>query len=165
MSWSKEYRREYMKQYRQEHKEHIKESKRIYRQKHKEEIAEKQKKRNEKWYQNNKELAAKRKKKWYKTGKGKALSQRTGFKRRTNYKGVINTLTHQEWKDILIKFDFKCVYCGCSFNKNNPPTKDHRIPISKGGQNIKENVVPACKSCNSKKYNHIFEEEDKNDNR
>ncbi|MCK4464389.1 MAG: HNH endonuclease [Bacteroidales bacterium] len=38
----------------------------------------------------------------------------------------------------------------------NRETKDHVIPISKGGDNTKENIVPACQSCNSKKFNKIF---------
>ena len=40
------------------------------------------------------------------------------------------------------------------------PTKDHVIPISKGGHNTKENIVPACQSCNNKKYNKILEVEE-----
>lgn len=30
-------------------------------------------------------------------------------------------------------------------------TMDHIIPISRGGQSIKSNVVPSCKECNNKK--------------
>ncbi|MEZ4578779.1 MAG: HNH endonuclease [Desulfobacterales bacterium] len=28
---------------------------------------------------------------------------------------------------------------------------DHIVPISKGGQSTKNNVVPCCKTCNSEK--------------
>ena len=35
-------------------------------------------------------------------------------------------------------------------------TQDHVIPLSKGGQHIKENIVPACPSCNSKKGNRML---------
>ena len=28
---------------------------------------------------------------------------------------------------------------------------DHLIPIVRGGRSVKENLVPACKDCNSKK--------------
>lgn len=40
----------------------------------------------------------------------------------------------------------QCVYCG-----RNANTVDHIIPISKGGKNEYDNLVPCCKSCNSSK--------------
>lgn len=39
-----------------------------------------------------------------------------------------------------------CVYCG-----KPAETVDHIVPICKGGQDIVENLVPCCKSCNSSK--------------
>ena len=42
------------------------------------------------------------------------------------------------------------------FNLFDRPTRDHVIPISKGGNNTKENIVPACGSCNSKKKDKIL---------
>jgi len=50
----------------------------------------------------------------------------------------------------------KCAYCGIDFDENNLPTRDHIIPISKGGDNTKENVIPACRICNAKKGNKIL---------
>lgn len=69
---------------------------------------------------------------------------------------VINTLTAKEWIDILKEYKFKCAYCGKEFNLFDRPTRDHVIPISKGGHNTKENVVPACGSCNSKKHDKLL---------
>ncbi len=43
-----------------------------------------------------------------------------------------------------------CHYC----NRSTPPrdlTMDHIVPLSRGGRSVKGNVVPACKSCNTKK--------------
>ena len=37
------------------------------------------------------------------------------------------------------------------------PTKDHIIPRSKGGYNIKENIIPACRCCNAKKHNKTLD--------
>jgi len=47
-----------------------------------------------------------------------------------------------------------CVYCGSGENLHN----DHLIPKSKGGPNIIDNIVLACRKCNSsKKDKDIFE--------
>ncbi len=43
-----------------------------------------------------------------------------------------------------------CLYCGCSFNKSEL-TRDHVLPVSKGGPDEWENVVTACWSCNVRK--------------
>ena len=40
-----------------------------------------------------------------------------------------------------------CWYCGAS----EAPTLDHVMPRSRGGADDPENLVPACKSCNSSK--------------
>ena len=85
----------------------------------------------------------------------KAISQRGKTKRRARSKLLINTLTAGEWIDILIKYKFRCAYCGKEFTLFDRETKDHVIPISKNGRNTKENVVPACRSCNSKKHDTI----------
>ena len=89
--------------------------------------------------------------KYRKTEKGKASSQRGHSNRRAKEKLIINTLTSKEWEDILEQYNYRCVYCGVEFNCENLPTRDHVIPISKGGNNVKENIVPACQSCNSRK--------------
>lgn len=43
-----------------------------------------------------------------------------------------------------------CYYCKKKF-KPNELTMDHKIPLSRGGLSIKENLVPCCKECNNKK--------------
>jgi len=95
-------------------------------------------------------------KQYRKTPEGKATSQRGNTKRRVREGNIINTLTSQEWIDILKEYKFKCAYCGKEFTLFDRETKDHVIPISKGGDNTKENVVPACRSCNSKKGTKIY---------
>ena len=95
-------------------------------------------------------------KKYYKTEKGKACNQRARTLRRTKEKTILNTLSFSEWLDILIEYENKCAYCGTKFNDNNRSQRDHIIPISKGGDNTKENVVPSCGSCNSKKGGRLL---------
>lgn len=57
-------------------------------------------------------------------------------------------LTWNQWVEILAYFDHACAYCR---RTDLPLTMDHLVPISKGGPHTQSNVVPACKSCNSKK--------------
>ncbi len=45
-----------------------------------------------------------------------------------------------------------CLYCGQHFNRPQL-TRDHVMPISKGGRDTWENVVSACFHCNSRKAN------------
>lgn len=42
-----------------------------------------------------------------------------------------------------------CCYCNRPFDENNvDKTKDHVIPVSKGGLNVPENKRPCCYNCN-----------------
>lgn len=107
-------------------------------------------------YIDNKENITEQIREYQKSEKGKATRQRAKFKRRTILKHITNTLTSGEWLSILKEYDYRCAYCDVEFEVENMPTKDHIIPISKGGHNTKENIVPACRSCNSKKNNKIL---------
>lgn len=49
-------------------------------------------------------------------------------------------------RSIFARDGHRCQYCG-----NRADSIDHIVPKSKGGKHIWENVVAACKSCNSKK--------------
>lgn len=63
-------------------------------------------------------------------------------------------VTESDWKELLLKFGHQCAYCGSKARI----TKDHVIPISKGGVHEMNNLVPACSSCNSSKSNHLLDE-------
>ncbi len=43
-----------------------------------------------------------------------------------------------------------CHYCGQQFAPE-VLTMDHLVPLSRGGKASRNNVVPACKECNSRK--------------
>ena len=47
---------------------------------------------------------------------------------------------------------YLCMYCGHDFPRPHL-TRDHVLPVSKGGRDVWENVVAACFHCNSRKGN------------
>ena len=53
--------------------------------------------------------------------------------------------------------NYRCMYCGQIFNRAEL-TRDHVTPRSRGGKDIWENVVAACKRCNHTKSNRTPEE-------
>ena len=46
-----------------------------------------------------------------------------------------------------------CHYCEKKF-KPKELTLDHLVPIARGGESTRNNVVPACNECNAKKKLH-----------
>lgn len=76
--------------------------------------------------------------------------QRDEYKRqyRARKKGLLATLTDEEWEQILKDHHYACAYCG---NDECELVKEHWIPTLKGGGYTAENIVPACPRCNSRK--------------
>lgn len=78
--------------------------------------------------------------------------------RSAKVRGARGTHTVEEWKQLLFASSFRCRYCNCrlsyqnlGFPKAERATRDHVIPLKKGGSNDIWNIVPACGSCNSRK--------------
>lgn len=68
-------------------------------------------------------------------------------RRRVRRKSVEGSHSVGEWLLVLWICDNRCAYCGATSRL----TKDHVVPISKGGTDYIENILPACLSCNSRK--------------
>lgn len=68
--------------------------------------------------------------------------------RAAKQQAAINDLTAKQWQTIKQHYGYRCVYCGA---KPRILTQDHLTPLSKGGNHTFSNVVPACRSCNSRK--------------
>jgi 5-methylcytosine-specific restriction endonuclease McrA len=64
-------------------------------------------------------------------------------------KGVAADLTVTQWKNTVNHFNDKCAYC----QKASWDLLEHFIPTALGGATTVSNVVPACNSCNRRKYN------------
>jgi 5-methylcytosine-specific restriction endonuclease McrA len=61
---------------------------------------------------------------------------------------ISGQVTKKAWAEILEYHDHRCAYC---LEKSDELTLDHVIAISRGGEHVPENIVPACRACNSKK--------------
>ena len=68
--------------------------------------------------------------------------------RRARKAGLTSTLTLEQWTRILTTFNNTCAYCGVGDKKLH---QDHFVPILSGGEYTHDNIIPACKSCNSSK--------------
>jgi 5-methylcytosine-specific restriction endonuclease McrA len=88
-------------------------------------------------------------KKYAQSPKGKETKIRGGIKRRSILENVIREFTAQDWAELLLDYDHRCAYC---HKKDLCLTRDHIVPLSKGGHHTKSNIVPACQSCNSRKH-------------
>lgn len=60
---------------------------------------------------------------------------------------------------LILRFKGRCVYCAKAVNPGecqphpDAPSRDHFIPISRGGSRGANNTVLACYDCNQKKGN------------
>ncbi|MBD3260646.1 MAG: adenylyltransferase/cytidyltransferase family protein [Candidatus Altiarchaeales archaeon] len=69
----------------------------------------------------------------------------------------------EEWESVKKRFNYCCAECGIEesaliFQSNSQfsaLTRDHIIPISKGGTDLINNIQPLCISCNAKKRDHL----------
>lgn len=78
-------------------------------------------------------------------------SESDGYNRKKALRAAqkIESHTPQEWNEMLLFFDYKCVKCG----SDDGVLKDHIIPLRFNGLDGINNIQPLCKSCNSGKGN------------
>ncbi len=104
------------------------------------------------WGKNNKEKRKIAKDKW--RDKNKELTNHYAKQYSYRKKCAIGKHSLIEYKEKMKLFSGMCAYC--KIRKAN--TKDHIIPLSKGGSDYIHNIVPACVSCNSSKRDKTLEE-------
>lgn len=78
------------------------------------------------------------------------------LKGKFKYSNRIPPLTNQ---NLFIRDLHTCGYCG-RFVHDDKLTRDHIIPVSKGGKDIWTNVVSSCKKCNNLKDNNLLKDTD-----
>jgi 5-methylcytosine-specific restriction endonuclease McrA len=60
----------------------------------------------------------------------------------------ISDFTLEEWRDRKREFGGRCAYCGIV---PRILSMDHVIPLARGGNHTRANIVPSCVPCNKKK--------------
>jgi 5-methylcytosine-specific restriction endonuclease McrA len=63
----------------------------------------------------------------------------------------VNDFTAKQWRALCKAMGYCCAYCGKKFPFKDL-TQDHITPLAKGGSHTLSNIIPACKSCNSRKW-------------
>ncbi len=107
--------------------------------------------------------AAARAKKWWKehpekrklvVARYEARNPELKLARKARYRGRLlnaaGAFTPEEWEARKIQFGNRCAYCG---QKAKRLTPDHYIPLSRGGTNSIDNIIPSCEHCNRRKWN------------
>ena len=74
---------------------------------------------------------------------------RADRRRRRRVAGADNDLTATQWVALQTAWG-GCAYCGAT---DRALQRDCVLPISRGGRYTLDNVVPACRSCNTSKCN------------
>lgn len=98
------------------------------------------------WWANNSDYRAAYK--LANTEKVRAWGRAASSKRRARLRGVRSTLTARDIAEVFVAFGMRCAYC---LRDDVAMEIDHVDPVSRGGDHVPENIVPACRSCNARK--------------
>jgi 5-methylcytosine-specific restriction endonuclease McrA len=86
-------------------------------------------------------------------GASLALTAPSVIKLRYFVKVPIRARSALSRRGVFVRDDYTCQYCGAAAEN-----VDHVIPRSRGGQHVWENVVAACRRCNSRKEDRLLHE-------
>lgn len=157
---TKEERAIYNRAYKKRHADKIREQERAYWSKNK----EKKKEKGARSYQKNrsKRLATMRDyhkvhrneridkvKEWRKNNPGRAAHNNSMSRARSF--GADGSYSLGDWETLKKQYGHKCPHCGRS-EPEIKLTRDHIIPLSRGGSNFIENIQPLCGDCNRRKH-------------
>lgn len=84
----------------------------------------------------------------------KEILENSGAQRKRHKSKGFYDLTEDDWIAAKKYFNNECAYCGAKTKL----TKDHFIPLIKGGKFRMDNIVPCCQKCNSSKKDLDFKE-------
>lgn len=141
-------------------KESIQMYKQEYSKKNADKISEKHR---IKYYENHEENLQKKKqyridnaeqiKAWRRSEHGKEVLRYHKQKRKSLKKKLISEFSIKDWEKCKKHFNQSCCYCG---GKVKTLEQEHFVPLSHGGEYSINNIIPACRRCNSSKNNSNF---------
>jgi len=100
----------------------------------------------ENWQRANPQKASQYSKKWRLANPEKVVATVEQYRAR-KMMAPGTGITERQWKKLMKKYSYLCIYCG----QKKKLTIDHVIPLSRGGRHDIDNIVPACRPCNSSK--------------
>lgn len=135
------------RKYQAEHKDELREYYRKYNQRHRDKVNERSRRnyhRNIFYNRAYKRQQAKKHREQYRVHK---------LWRRARQHALPVAFTNADWEHCLKHFNGCCAYCGSQAGLWNPITADHFIPLTDPScpGTVPNNMIPACKSCNSGK--------------
>jgi 5-methylcytosine-specific restriction endonuclease McrA len=101
------------------------------------------------WYDANKERSNATASEWWKNNPDKSAA--LWSKRRARLLNADGVYTDDDIRKIRLAQKDRCAYCKNRLGGRG--SRDHIIPLSKGGSNWPQNIQLLCKPCNSKKHN------------
>jgi predicted nucleic acid-binding Zn ribbon protein len=139
---NREHARDYARQYRARNREKLKAYQRNYRRKNPAKFREWQRRHDERF----RELRREAKRRWRQ--EHPAAHAHVAAARRARELAAPGKHTLSEWLALLERCDYRCRYCG---QQSGKLTRDHDVPLIRGGSHAMENIRPACARCNSVK--------------
>jgi 5-methylcytosine-specific restriction endonuclease McrA len=135
------YQREYIKRTAERHRQQSKEAMRRWRQRHPEEHNAQ----NRTYYARD---PARRQQQINASPNRNAVRRAMHERRRARSLHAPGSYSVVEWLSLVAEHHDRCAYCGILA----PLDADHRVPLSRGGSNFIENIIPSCRSCNLRKH-------------
>lgn len=168
-----EYNRNYYQNNKEYHRNYVEENKER-RKKYFEANRENRKKYHKTYYNQNKPQMQEQKKKYYLKNRERILKHNRKYRKENRH--ILNraqqrrravkaklprTLTSEQWNVMKLHFDNSCSYCGMTEEEHLKKFsevlhQDHFVPLKNGGEYTHNNIVPACRSCNSSKHDKDF---------
>lgn len=134
--------RDYMREYRIRNRDKLRAYQRDYRRKNPDKYRAWQRRHDDRF----RELRREASRRWRK--EHPASHAHVAAARRARELAAPGKHTLSEWLALLERCNFRCAYCG----RQTPGlTRDHDVPLIRGGSHAIDNIRPACARCNSKK--------------